>query len=177
MRSSASYFSFLNSFWQKHPGVWCRIHVASVVCNLVQFAMYPKMSCTIVERLDGHCKRVLELRKFLRMHGNLGQLKGRNCWNKMAFVLLMYVPTFTVDPLFLTARRMPLWQYASQIHIALYPGMGCMLMTTDLEESTSGQPSKTTSNRMGELDQQKLILSMQHLFYRNTIHCWYPSSL
>ena len=60
---------------------------------------------------------------------------------------------------------MPLWPYASQIHIELYPGMECTLMTTGLGESTSGQPSKTISNNMGELDQQKLMLSMRHLFW------------
>ena len=60
---------------------------------------------------------------------------------------------------------MPLWQYASQILIKLYPGMECMLTIMGLGESTSGQPSKNTSNNMGELDQQKLMLSMWHLFW------------
>ena len=31
--------------------------------------------------------------------------------------------------------------------------------------STSGRPSKATSKNMGELDQQKLMLSMQHFFW------------
>jgi hypothetical protein len=43
--------------------------------------------------------------------------------------------------------------------------MECTLMTMGLEESTSGQPFKTASNSMGELDLQKSMLSMRHLFW------------
>ena len=146
-------FSLFNTFWQKKPGVWCRTHVASMVCNLVQFAMYQKTSCMIVEKLDGHCEQALEPRKFLRMHRNLRQLKGRNCWNKMAFAWLTYVWTFTSDLLFLTVYRMPLWQYASQIYIRLYPGMERTLPSPPY----SGQsPPESTKLHWTPLDSTRL---------------------
>jgi hypothetical protein len=43
--------------------------------------------------------------------------------------------------------------------------MECMLTIMGLGESTSGQPSKNISKNMGELDQQKLTLSIWHLFW------------
>jgi hypothetical protein len=56
--------------------------------------------------------------------------------------------------------RMLLCHFPSQIHIKLYPGMECMLMTMDLEASIFGHLFKNISNNMDDMSHLWLIFSM-----------------